>query len=281
VEDWEKLYKEGKPIKQILDELQISKSTLFRRLKRKGIVRMPGEALKGTTLSKEHKLKIGKSLKGKNTGDDNHRTQKLNDNYDKMTDELAYILGVMFGDGYIMVAGGGIGLQSKDEDFTDEFARCITKQFGTRINRYETKSTILKDWRNGKTYNRNKTFIVRTLSVFVRDFIEKSQKLSVIETLTISQKIFFLRGLWDSEGAVSKSGYTNTVNFTHNTEELCNVFSDLVFELCEFRPKVRHSSKPFNTYVSYFYKKEYIREFFRVVNPTIQRKRDKFKIILN
>lgn len=279
MEKYVELYLKKVPLKQILEETGLSRKNFYEKIKELGITRKPGESLKGKKHSEKHNQKIGESLKGKYTGESRWGTQKLNDNYDKMTDELAYILGTMFGDGYI-VSAGGIGLQSKDEEFADEFGRCITKQFGTRINKYETKPTTMKDWRNGKTYNRSKTFIVRTSSILVRDFITKTQKLSVIEILTRNQKILFLRGLWDSEGSVNKSKYNNTVNFTHNTEELCNVFSDLVFELCEFRPKIRHSSKPLNTYLSYFYKKEYIREFFRVVNPTIQRKRDKFRNIL-
>lgn len=278
METWEKLYSEGKYIHEILDELKISKATLYRRLKKKGIVRKHGEALKGRKHSEERKQKIREALKGKNTGETRWNTQKLNDDYDKITDDLAYILGTMFGDGYLL--NGGIGLQTKDSEFAEEFALCITKQFGTRINRYETEPTTMKDWRNGKTYNRSRTFIVRTMSVMVHDFIEKTQKLSVIQTLTLSQKLSFLRGLWDSEGSISISGYTNCIRFTHKTKELCDVYADLVNELCGFRPKIRQNKHPYDVFNAYFYKKEYIRKFYDIVNPTIYRKRIKFESII-
>lgn len=249
------LYLKQTPRKQILEETGLTITEYYNKIHELGIAR---------------KTRAGRLLKI---------------GYDIITDELSYIVGVLYGDGYIIQAYGGVGLESIDKEFADEFGRCLVKQFGLNLNKYETKKKPLLDWRNGKTYIRKNTFIVRMLSVKIRDYLTEIQNFEFINKLNYEQKIIFLRGLWDSEGSVGsykfRRGVINSVSFYHKTEKLCNVYRDLVKETCGFEPFVKKRSGSYDMYSSYFYKKEYIRQFYDIVNPTIQRKRDKFESILS
>lgn len=241
-------------------------------------MRTLSESKKGKPLSKETVLKRSLTVSGKYRGVNNKNAQKLKEGYDEITNELAYIMGVMYGDGYI-ISSGGIGLQSIDKDFVDYFSSCVERQFGVRISNYTTKPSILKDWRNGREYQRKGTFIMRVVSVLLRDYIKSIKNEQFVKKLDISQKKHFLRGLWDSEGSISTTGCTNMVNFTHNSLEIHKVFCGLVEETCGFKIKTSNLREQGN-YVSYFYFREYIRKFYETIQPTIQRKRDKFEKIL-
>jgi hypothetical protein len=270
------LYLNRTPIKQILKECGINKTQFYKILHGLDITRTNKESAQGRVLSQEHKDSIRKGLQGKYTG---WHTRQLNDGHDRITNELAYIVGVLYGDGYIIKAGG-VGLETVDEEFAEEFGRCLKVQFGLSLNKYYNKKKPLKDWRNGKIYQRNNTYVVRMLSVNLRDFLTKIQTFEFIDKLNRDQKVLFLRGLWDSEGSVYSSGSVNGVSFTHKTKELCDVYADLVNELCGFRPKIRQNMYSYEIFKAYFYKKEYIRKFYYTVNPIIYRKRVKFESIL-
>ena len=270
------LYFKRVPIKQILKECNVNKTQFYRILHELGIVRTNKESAQGRILSQEHKDKIKLGMQGKHTG---RPTKQLNTGHDRITNELAYIIGVLYGDGYIMKVGG-VGLETVDEEFADEFGRCLKIQFGLNLNKYYNKKKPLKDWRNGKTYERNNTYTVRMLSVNLRDFLTKTQTFEFIDRLNHDQKVLFLRGLWDSEGSIYSSGRVNGVSFTHKTKELCDVYANLVNELCGFRPKIRRNMYSYEIFKAYFYKKEYIRKFYDTVNPTIYRKKIKFENIL-
>lgn len=231
------------------------------------------------TLTEEHKLNISKSLKGRFTGKDRYwNIVILKNGYDKITNDLAYIIGVLYGDGYI-IKNGGIGLQTIDDDFAHAFGDAVFRQFGIESNYYKTKQSELKDWRNGKTYNRKGTTILQAKSVLIRDFIQKIKNFGFVDKLNKEQKISFLRGLWDSEGSVSISGYTTVVQFTHNTFELCELFRKILLEITGIESKIR--VHPQKNHVLYFYRKEHIKNFYEIIQPTIQRKRDKFEFIIN
>lgn len=278
MESYKTLYAKRTPIKEIVKLTGISKATLWRKLKNEGLVRTISDSRKGMKMSDEQKEAISKSLKGRFTGKSNWNTIKIKENYEKMTSNLSYIMGVMLGDGYI-TASSGIGLESIDKDFVDKFNESIIHQFGIKSKIYHTKKSPLLDWRNGKTYKRSDTYILRASSVLLRDFIKRFKSEFNPNELNKNMKIYFLRGLWDSEGSVNQSGFTNTVNFTHNTKELCQLFQSILMEVAGIKTKMR--LKPQGNYVLYFYRKEYIKAFYDIIKPTIKRKRAIFEKIIN
>ncbi len=52
----------------------------------------------------------------------------------KLTEEKAYLLGVLCGDGYL-TTGYRIGLGVTDEDFNEEFRRCIKEVYNREKNK--------------------------------------------------------------------------------------------------------------------------------------------------
>lgn len=272
------LYKKYTPIKEILKETGLTKPTLYRILKRHGLTRTLSESAQNKNLSESHKQNISKALRGKFLGKDRWTTINLKENHQIISTNLAYIIGVMYGDGYIYKAGG-IGLESIDEDFVKTFANSIETQFGLKGHFYKYEKTNLHDWRNGNNYNRRPTTTVKFSSVLLRDFIEKIKSFSFVDKLNKEQKIAFLRGLWDSEGSVFSSNRMNGVEFVHNTFELCELFRKTLLEITGIESKI--SKKPQGNHKLYFYRKEYIKTFYEIIQPTIQRKRDKFEDIIH
>lgn len=66
--------------------------------------------------------------------------QDLKRDYNILTSEKAYILGVLCGDGYLNNKRKRIALCNvKDEDFADIFKDQIIKQYGINICKYKTK----------------------------------------------------------------------------------------------------------------------------------------------
>ena len=162
-----KMYYDGKTNKEIWEALKVSKAALSRWRK---IEKLPIREDRRPSLSAEHKKKISKSLKGKFTGKERWSYKPLKEGYEKLTIDLAYIVGVMMGDGYIHKHG--IGLETKDKDFANTFKEAAERQFGREIKEYKGGGGIIKDWRIGKEYKRSKTTILRLNSITVKEFLE-------------------------------------------------------------------------------------------------------------
>lgn len=124
----------------------------------------------------------------------------------KLTEEKAYVLGVLCGDGYISCyknCGYQIALQSIDKEFVDQFSKCLYDTYKLRIkkslikvnrprwnDKYQSRICSKKVFRDLQKYHKNfKTFEWRVPSQ-----IFKSSK-------KIQAK--FLQGFFDSEGHVS------------------------------------------------------------------------------
>ena len=126
------------------------------------------------------------------------------------SEELAYVIGVALGDGYVKkksrVRKGYnnviIRLEVKDKEFTEEFARCLTKVLGRRpikpryrdnIGRYVVEAgskTLYELLRKPVDLNRQKKYIEhcdRCIAAFVRGFA-------------------------DSEGSIDKKGHIHIYN---------------------------------------------------------------------
>ena len=276
MEETIRLYLEGKTIREVSKITGIHKSSIFRHLKKLGITRNVSESRIGLKLSDEHKnaIKLGMS-KAENVGTPPREIQNKG-----ITDDLAYILGVMYGDGYIMKQGG-IGLEVKDFDFIEEFKKITERQFGIIGNIYDGKhSSEFKDWRNGKTYERQPTKIIRFGSRLISDYIIKIKNFETVKLFTKTQKILFLRGLWDSEGSINIHKTHPTLNFTHNSEELIKIFTSLLLEVSGINMKYYQKTEQRN-FIAYIQHRELIKKFYEIIQPTIKRKRMIFEEIIN
>ncbi len=123
----------------------------------------------------------------------------------KPSEELAYVIGVKLGDGYAVrsrrpVKGYSralIGLKVKDREFAEEFSRCLTKVLGRTPKRLRyVKST--------------KRYVVEVKSETLYQLLRKPLDLDRLKKYIEhcgNCVGAFLRGFFDSEGSVNKSGY--------------------------------------------------------------------------
>lgn len=258
------LYKQGKTINEVSKITGIHRSSIYRSIKKDGIVRSMSEASKGKKLSESHKLNISKGL-GNSPEKIGSPRKVLKKGYDKITKELAYITGVLMGDGYL--TKDGIGLETIDKEFADEFARCVEKQFNLKPSIYYYKKKPMVDWRNGKTYQRKPTYTVRQRSILMHKYLVTIDNLEFVDNLSRELRIVWLRGVWDSDGSLDKR--SGQVLFYNKYIDLIELYQKLLLEIDI--PSKYYQNFSTNVYRCYFARR-YQQRFFEIVKPTIKRK---------
>lgn len=128
-----------------------------------------------------------------------------------LTEDKSYILGVLCGDGYLRIRETFghylVGLDVCDENFADEFRRCLTSVYGLLPSKSKCYAKITNFTNNAKPrYRINLTskLVVQDLLRYSKSF--KTKEWQVPEEVLISDlkiKSAFLRGLFDSEGTAS------------------------------------------------------------------------------
>jgi intein-encoded DNA endonuclease-like protein len=195
-----------------------------------------------------------------------------------LTEHLGYVLGVLFGDGCCWISREGkyyhyvIELQTIDKEFADEFSKeCNFLGLHSNIRKCKKNSTKL-----GFVYR------VRSKSkIFVKWF--KSHKNSILNLIFYSNKkikFSFLRGIFDSDG----NFYFNSIKgtwvqiFTTNLK-LARFYHKIIRSL-GFYPTLK---KIKSNYTEFIYcvrigKREQVRQFLNLINPSIPRK--KWEVIM-
>jgi intein-encoded DNA endonuclease-like protein len=123
----------------------------------------------------------------------------------KPSEDLGYVIGVRLGDGYTRETSYDyiIGLKAKDKEFVEEFGR----RLGNVLGREPIKPKFRKNER---------TYVADARSKTLYELLRKPVDLKRIKKYVEHCKkctAAFLRGLFDSEGYVSKAGYI----YLHNT----------------------------------------------------------------
>jgi intein-encoded DNA endonuclease-like protein len=116
----------------------------------------------------------------------------------KTSEDLGYVIGVILGDGYSGERSHGhiIGLRAKDKEFVEEFGRCLGNVLGREPIRPKFREDV------GKYYVEA---VSRTLYELLRRPIDLKRIKKYVEHCKKCTAAF-LRGLFDSEGHVSKRG---------------------------------------------------------------------------
>jgi len=121
----------------------------------------------------------------------------LSINHNKLSNELAYVLGAVEGDGYLgfgkfrgRITKGCIGLEVKDKDFALCFKDNLEKWSGLSVS--------------FRKRNNTDRFVSTLFSLRAAQFINKYNINSLVKANS-KLKSNFLRGLFDSEGNVSGS----------------------------------------------------------------------------
>ncbi len=137
------------------------------------------------------------------------------------SEELAYIIGAKLGDGYVTMQlrvvktdnrvrkcfAAKIGLEVKDRDFAEEFAKCLTKILG----RAPIKPKL---WRS--------RYVVEVGSKTLYELLKKPVDLNrLIQYIEHCERCMaaFLRGFFDSEGCIDERGHIFLFNSDHRLLE--------------------------------------------------------------
>ncbi len=122
----------------------------------------------------------------------------------KPSEELAYIIGVKLGDGYVTKYGlrTKIGLHVKDREFAEEFSRCLAKVLG--------RAPIKPKYRRSL-----KSYVVEARSKTLYQMLKKPVDMRKLKRYIEHCKdcmAAFVRGFADSEGCIDKNGYIAIYN---------------------------------------------------------------------
>jgi len=137
----------------------------------------------------------------------------------KITKEFAYILGVIYGDGYCRSrkSGGEIILKVKDEDFAIYFKNCLEKWSGLKA-----KLKCKDDFFHTVLYSKERADFVLN---FKLNSILKAQK---------EIQFNFLSGLFDSDGGILGKNLKNRriakrwIHFSNNNKEIIDLVSTIL-----------------------------------------------------
>ena len=195
-----------------------------------------------------------------------------------LTDDKAYILGVLCGDGYIRISKNSylVGLDVCDEDFADEFRRCLNSVYELLPSKSNCYSRITNFTNNAKPrYRINLTskLVVQDLLRYSSSF--KTKEWQIPEEILMSDlkiKSAFLRGLFDSEGTIrlKKKGSAYLQLCSGHGTSLTDVKNILEKDFQIFM-KVKYNQN----FVTILYTERYlhIKNFFDRIDFTIKRKK--------
>lgn len=191
-----------------------------------------------------------------------------------MTPDLAYILGVLYGDGFF--TRDGIGLGTKDKEFRDYFADTAERWAHKKVRFFEREQ-------HGRPYYECKLNSLNALK-FIRDLVGNRVEVpSVVFNSSRKVQIGFIRGFYDSEGCVLKNPKIVRVYNTNQKviEQIKEMLVTLGFD--EKRTKVRLHYRRENgkdMYVVAIANKQGIKMFYELIGFTINRKQERLKSIL-
>jgi len=201
--------------------------------------------------------------------------------YDVLNKNLAYVLGVVLGDGW--VGERKIRLNCKDKDFALEFKKQLKNWSNLNISSYIY-------FKKGDKQRFYFTICLYSLqaSKFIKSFIDG--RLNEILTTNKEIQVSFLKGLYDSEGGVCSSKATSffktSISFTNTNLELIKLVSLLLFKLGFKNPKIYTSKKLYGNQkkiVHYIYLRRFYDKllFYQDIGFSIKRKQDKLVEVLN
>lgn len=192
----------------------------------------------------------------------------LREDYDRISPDLTYLVGVNMGDGHAAEYVFCLGVV--DEDFADTFEEAARNQFGIHIGRREPKQ------RNGKI-----SYRVDIHSVDVARLMKKLSTPEWVLSLNQEYQIAWLRGAWDSEGSVTKSGENGLmVRFGVCDYAFAKLYRDILHVVLGIDRRVLGPYGKSKEFDVIFSRKSDVETFYHAVQPTILRKVRKFEEII-
>lgn len=190
----------------------------------------------------------------------------------ELNSELAYIIGVMIGDGFCFYSKSNrtytINLKSIDKDFIINLKRKIKKEFN--------KNSRI-DIEKNKTCKKGYCYRLRCFSKEIFYIIE-SYKIEIIKNINNYQKniqISFLNGLFDSEGYVSNPKNHKRIGIAMNNKKIILLCKKILSnnKINSHIYKSIKRKKPY--YDLYICGRNNIILFQKLLSPSIKRKKER------
>lgn len=204
------------------------------------------------------------------------RTKRLPESAKKLSPKLAYILGVVYGDGHVSVKQRKVILSVVDKDFALTFKNNIENWSGFKARFYVR---IIKT--DDKVRNRKPQYCCYIDSIEASKFIKNFD----LELLTNSGDVLkrnFIRGFFDREGYASKY----EINIANTDKGLSEFVSNLLTSLRISNSIISRTSfsKLSNKDIT-MYQIRIIREgrkiFSKTINSSLKRKQERLERFIN
>lgn len=205
-----------------------------------------------------------------------------------LTKEKAYLLGVLCGDGYIRIHKSGhgflVGLNVCDEDFADEFVKCLKEVYTLPPSKKFRKYRATNFCENPKSQfavNLTSKLVVYDLLRYSKSFKTKEWKIpkQILES-SLEIKSNFLKGLFDSEGTIrlKRKGHAYLQICSGNNCSLLKV-RDLLKKDFDIDLKIGYN----NVNVMVLYSENYknIKNYYNKIGFSIKRKQEKLLYCLS
>jgi len=206
------------------------------------------------------------------------KSKKLINGYDLPSNELAYILGVLNGDGSLNLKAfrpNRFALTTIDYDFLLNVKRNIERWSGLITKEYKYENKRNKDW----NYKQGFHYELNLNSVKAVEFLKKYYLSYNIKSINNIKKLLknnkelqmeFIKGFFDSEGGMRKDG---RISFDNSKKEIIYYLAYL-FKKIKIKTKINYFAKNYRLYIQ---KKEDIKKFCNLINSSIKRKQDRIK----
>ncbi len=189
----------------------------------------------------------------------NQQLTRLQKPHKRLSNEKAYVLGVLCGDGHINKKFIRFEIRHTEE-FIREFRNCINKIYGTKYNYKYYKP------RNSFVMQINSELMCKDLLGFGKfDTFQWEIPKQVVKSRARNVKRMFLRGLFDSEGS---AGYYKVEMSSANGKGVKQAKSML--KSLQIESKIYPTGKYWLLVIS---RKENLRRFKEEINFTIEKKR--------
>lgn len=222
----------------------------------------------------------------------------------------AYCIGVILGDGNVgerEIKGKNetakvIQLNTKDKDFAEEFARQLCKWLDISWDGWGSDDTAVscggpyqQENENAKNVYHVSKEVANAYEHLMRYQDAESEEILELRNEFEEYKADLLRGLWDAEGHINVDG---KIGFTNAENGILELYMKLVNDIIgtkldekgEWTTDSKHSKKYGEFRVTerldwgarqVYIPTKYRDDFFNKIQPTIQRKCDRFKEYLN
>lgn len=195
---------------------------------------------------------------------------KLPQHTKSLTKEMAYIFGVLIGDGYFLYCQ--FRLDTIDKEFRDYFSKIVEKWAG--------KSVREREFRNGKSYFYQSIFHSKEAYEFFT--LLRENKLKFIDKILDSNdkiKTYFVKGFSDSEGSIAADH--RLIRIYNTDKELLERVRNVLISL-EFDPNKMHIRLSTDkTYELGIKSSENIKLFYHKIGFTIKRKQERLEKFIN